>query len=201
MKNCVKLVKLLAFALFLVLPLSAMAADPKDADSKAAEETRGVHMLVIDPDPAGTHVRDTPGGKVIRTLAYPAKDNDEQIEMRQVKVIGQEGKWFKVVLADGSVGWMHGSVLGSVSTGTEDGDPWMNREPADEGNGYTIKSDLPLELLEFKADDRGTMAKVRFTDEGKVHEGWLPEQCLFSNPYAYFGEDEDEDEKEDESEK
>jgi hypothetical protein len=78
-----------------------------------------VTLGVIDPDAAGTNVRQTPGGKVIGTLRISDNATDDWIE---VHVVGQSGEWFLIDYAnqegDGQKriftgkGYMHRSVLG-----------------------------------------------------------------------------------------
>jgi hypothetical protein len=84
----------------------------------AAIQACNVTVDIIDNDPKGTHVRETPGGRVIATL--PTLINDDWIE---VHVLGQSDDWFLIdsarqigdnerVLFRGK-GYLHRSMLGS----------------------------------------------------------------------------------------
>lgn len=139
-----------------------------------------IPMLVIDNDPRGTNVRETPGGKVVRVIPYGGK-TDDAIKMRRVTVLGRDGEWLRVRLADNAEGWMHRSVLGSCASATEDGDPPLYAKPDDNTPEIaTVKNGTPLNLL----DVRGGWVKVEYTGPGrKKIAGWLMEQALFSNPY------------------
>lgn len=159
--------------IFIITLLALLLAAPA-----LAADAASVQMLVIDQDPKGTNVRDTPGGKIIQTIPYG--DSDEILDQRAVNVTGRKNDWFSVVLPDGKTGWMHKSVLGSCASATEDGDPWLQAKPEDGPGLLQIKSDTPLQLV----DVQGTWAKVSFKDAaGKTRTGWLPEQCRSSNPY------------------
>lgn len=84
----------------------------------AATQACDVKVGVIDLDPAGTHVRETPGGKIVATLR--PSQGDDWIE---VHVVGQAGDWFLIDHADevgddstpifDRRGYMHRSVLGA----------------------------------------------------------------------------------------
>lgn len=149
----------------------------------ASAQENGIAMLVIDTDPKGTNVRESPGGAVARSIPYGGS-TDEEIEMRRVMVTEQNGQWFQVRLADESSGWMHASVLGSCASATEDGDPGMNAEPDDESAQVArIKDGTPLRLLEVRfSDERGGWARVE-SAAGKKETGWMMEHTLFSNPH------------------
>ncbi len=63
---------------------------------------------IIDPDPKGANVRDSPNGKIITTLPHQP-DDPEPI---MVKVTGYKGKWLSVVLHDGKKGWIFSELVG-----------------------------------------------------------------------------------------
>ena len=157
------------------------AGEPSDAGAadQSAAAADVVMMLIIDKDPKGTNVRSEPSGKVLRTIPWPK--NDAEREMRAVAVTGQQGAWFSVRLNDDATGWMHQSVLGTCAGATEDGDPWLLEKPENDAKPTVqIKDGTPLALLAVK----GSWASVSFTDaKGKKHTGWLPEQCMYANPY------------------
>lgn len=144
--------------------------------SASAQETH-LWMLIIDPDPQGTNLRDSPGGKV-KQIIMPGKTDAEK-EMRHVLVTSQKNNWFSVELGDGTKGWLHQSVLGTCSGSTEEGLCSLSQKPDDSADQSDfLEIGIPLLLLEI----HGAWAKVR-TLTSPVREGWLPEQCLFSNPW------------------
>lgn len=133
--------------------------------------------MIIDSDPKGTNVRDSPNGKVVRVIPHEWPEP----ELRLVVINGQEKDWFKVHLFDDYHGWMHRSVLGTCAVGTEDGDPYLKKEPREAAAIVArVKSGTPLDLLEVRDD----WVKVSYADaSGKKNEGWLEEQCTLSNPF------------------
>ncbi|MDL2271972.1 hypothetical protein LJC23_02955 [Desulfovibrio sp. OttesenSCG-928-I05] len=149
-----------------------------------AGEENAIHMLVIDTDPKGTNVRDDPKGEVIAVIPYNGK-TDEEIEMRAVTVLNNVEDWFMVRLADETEGWMHRSVLGSCSSATEDGAPHMFSEPNFYAAATEIKDGIALSF-EYGPVMAGqsVWAKMSYTDaSGKKVTGWVPRECLFSNPH------------------
>ena len=138
----------------------------------------GLDMLVVDKDPKGTNVRESPGGKVAHVIPFGGK-TDAAIEMRRVTVTKKDGQWFRVRLADDATGWMHTSVLGTCASGTEDGDPPLYSRPDDSSREVArLKEGTRLRLLEV----RGDWARVE-TASGAKKSGWMMEQALFSNPH------------------
>jgi hypothetical protein len=143
----------------------------------AALQACNLAVDVIDTDPKGTNVRETPGGKVIAVLKTSSDPlADDWIEAH---VIGQSGDWF---LIDGAKdvgddekpifhgkGYVHRSVLGSSGL-------W---------NGSALWSDhaetSPLVARQAAGDQTvlflgcwGHFAKVR-VGEGT---GWTQSLCL-----------------------
>ncbi|MBO4296641.1 MAG: hypothetical protein J5863_07780, partial [Desulfovibrio sp.] len=54
-------------------------------------------VLVVDPDRAGTNVRDAPSGRVIDVIPYASPSSPQSVKRRRmVTVLANEGKWFKV---------------------------------------------------------------------------------------------------------
>ncbi len=154
--------KKLLFMLALTLALPALAAH--------AQDQRIWELLVIDKDPKGTNVRETPSGKIITTIANRGTD-----ALRLVSASGSAKGWLKVE-ANGQSGWMHSSVLGICSDATEDGEPRLHKGPQDDAG---FGSPLPYGSLLTPLDMKGVWLKVRYVDaKGKAHEGWLPEQAL-----------------------
>jgi hypothetical protein len=146
-------------------------------DVALAQDTQ-FWMLIIDPDPQGTNIRESPGGKVKRIIA-PGR-TDEEKHLRQIFVTGQQDKWFSVQLLDGTTGWLHQSVLGTCAAVTKDRSCSLYQKPEyASGQLDLLEMDVPLLLLEV----HGEWAKVR-TATNPVQEGWLPEECFFSNPWS-----------------
>jgi len=127
-------------------------------------------VLIVDKDPKGTNVRDAPGGKVVKVVPFVSVESP-----RTVTVDGKSGEWFHV-RADGEEGWMHRSVLGLCSGGTEDGDPSLAKGPSyDSGQGPFIPYGTPVGLLDMKNE----WLKLEYVDaRGDVVVGWLPEQAI-----------------------
>lgn len=148
--------------------------------SAYAEEI-GIGMLVIDPDPKGTNVRETPGGAVVKVLPGAPK-TDKEIEMRVVRVMERNGQWFRVRLADKSTGWMHASVLGSCASPTEDGNSSVYVEPDDASARLaTLPDGTRLRLL----DVSGAWARMEYsTPAGTKQAGWIMQQAMSSNPHS-----------------
>lgn len=86
---------------------------------QAYADESGVPMQVIDPDPDGTNVREKPDGRIIKVIPYGGKTTDA-LSKRRVMVIGQDKAWFQVRLDDGTIGWMHRSVLGPLADAAKD---------------------------------------------------------------------------------
>ena len=91
-------------------------------------------MLVIDADPKGASLRERPNGPVIGVIPHGGKTDAER-EKREVTVTGQDKDWFSVRLDDESVGWLHGSVLGSCSSATV---PWTISERCESESNISL---------------------------------------------------------------
>ena len=108
--------KLAALLLVLGLAAPAFAGQPR--------------VLVVDPDRAGTNVRDAPSGSVIDVIPYASPSSPDSVkERRVVRLLANEGKWFKVAY-DGGQGYVHQSMLGVFASGTEDGNPVLFKAPS-----------------------------------------------------------------------
>ena len=162
--------KLMLCALpFSLWPLASLEA------AAPATTACNVTVSVIDPDPAGTNVRKTPGGAVAATLR-PSRAGDDWIE---VHVVGQTGDWFAIDRAErvgdtrktifrGS-GYMHRAVLGS--DGLVNGEPI--RADHDERAAQILAgqdADQPAYLLGCAGD----FVKIRI----KAGVGWTKTLCL-----------------------
>lgn len=183
MKYFVPVITIMFSALLLAAP--AAAGDLFD-------EAVGIHMMVIDRDHQGTNVRETPGGKVVRTLPYPSSKEDvDAIEARELKVTAQQGQWYQVILRDDSRGWMHASVLGSIACATEDGNPSMRRNPGDDRGYFRIPDGTLLQLERIEIKNGQVWAKMKFVNaSGKTVSGWMYDQVLSANPYRFFDDEE-----------
>ena len=112
--------------LLCAIPLSLWPLGSLEASAPATAACNAM-VSVIDPDPAGTNVRKTPGGDIAATLR-PPRAGDDWIE---VHVVGQTGDWFAIDRAElvGGTretiyrgrGYMHRAVLGSE--GLVNGEP------------------------------------------------------------------------------
>lgn len=150
----------------------------------AHAEENVIRMLVTDKDPKGTNVRNDPGGKIVRVIPGNPK-TDEEIEMRAVDVLRGQKEWFLVRLHDGAEGWMHRSVLGSCASSTEDGLPHIFSEPDFFSRSVEVKESTPLNFEYGPVMASNSIwAKMSYTDaSGRKVTGWVPRECLFSNPY------------------
>ena len=142
----------------------------------------GVAMLVFDPDPKGANVRETPGGKVAKVI--PARGRtDADMNLRRVIVVARDGEWFQARLADGSSGWIHGSMLGArVAPRTDNTNTPIHVKPA-AGSALVTKviKLTPVWLL----DVSGSWAKVKFYESsGNTIEGWMEGDGFMTDPRA-----------------
>lgn len=160
--------------LLCAIPLSLWPLGSLEAAAPATTACN-VMVSVIDPDPAGSNVRKTPGGGVAATLRPPSA-GDDWIE---VHVVGQTGDWFAIDRAElvGDTrktifrgnGYMHRSVLGS--DGLVNGEPI--RADRDERAAQILTGqdgDQPAYLLGCAGD----FVKIRV--KGGV--GWTKALCL-----------------------
>lgn len=155
-----------AFAAFLSIAGNAQAAAIQACD---------VTVDVIDTDPNGTNVRETPGGKVVGVLKLSTTEDD----WIEVHVIGQSGDWFLIDKATRvgdeektifhSQGYMHLSVLGS--NGLENGMPiWTDH---DEKSPLVTSQAMGDQEVKFLGC-WGGFAKIR----AKEGTGWTKSLCL-----------------------
>lgn len=151
-----------------LLLLAALATALPVPPAEAAGEGLAWEALVVDKDPKGTNLRESPSGQVVKVI--PMKKG-----LRVVKIMGQAADWFNVEV-DGVAGWMHGSVLGSCASATEDGDPSLSRSPRNDSPSVAkIASGAPVSVLGMERE----WLKVRYVDaKGNRQEGWLPEQAV-----------------------
>ncbi len=145
-----------------------------------------LHMLIIDRDATGTNVRESPAGRIVETIpTVTAHSDNAAIARRSVDVTGQKGEWFSVTYGEGKKGWMHQSVLGTCASPTEEGVPPLFAEPRARAKILTMVPDMTrLSLRGIAYQDQMNWAKVSCTIAGRNYIGWLPEQCMFSNPYS-----------------
>jgi len=141
----------------------------------AALQACDLSVDVIDTDPRGTNVRETPGGKVIAVLKTDPLADD----WIEAHVIGQSGDWF---LIDGAKdvgddektifrgkGYLHRSVLGA--SGLWNGSAlWSNH---DEKSPLVAQETAGDQTVQF-FDCWGPFARVRV----KEGTGWTKTLCL-----------------------
>ena len=125
-------------------------------------------LLINDADPAGTNLRQTPGGEVIAVIPS-APDG----KIRQVRAVESRNGWFHVLAQEQAPleGWMHGSVLAVCAYPTEDGNASLYAEPGgSEEPLFRVPPTTPMRPLEKKGD----WLKVRCTsDSGKTTDAWM----------------------------
>ena len=164
--------KLAALLLVLGLAAPAFAGQPR--------------VLVVDPDRAGTNVRDAPSGKIVDVIPYAAPNSPDSVrERRVVTLLSNEGKWFKVAYSGGE-GYVHRSMLGVCASGTEDGAPVLFKSPSPEAKRtVSIAAGTRARPLAFFVDDRGNAWLNAEILEGprKGATGWLHENCFLAIPY------------------
>lgn len=157
---CVKAVSVFLFFLFLSTPL--MAAPEVSNQCK-------VYVAVLDEDPAGLNVRETPGGVIIGTL--PGQSYFAVIEIR--------GKWARVAdfeLPAGAErkdwpkypkqesGWVHTSLLG---TSTRSLPTSFYSEPSEKSKRIIIDDEDSIDLRLFFVGCRGSWLNVRVPGKHK----------------------------------
>ncbi len=134
--------------------LALAAALPAPASAQTERHCK-LDAFIIDFDPKGVNVRDTPAnqGKVIEVLKVKRDDHDTG-----VSVEAERNGWFRIGLdaKKRRFGWVHGSRLGS-------------RLKVFDGEG------APEPLL----DAPSPRAKVR---DSKKYEGWVRAGRLCGNP-------------------
>ena len=128
--------KLASLLLVLGLAAPALAGQPR--------------VLVVDPDRAGTNVRDATSGSVIDVIPYASPSSPDSVkERRVVRLLANEGKWFKVAY-EGGEGYVHQSMLGVCTGLTEDGNPVLSKSPAfDSGHTGRVAEGIRARPLAF----------------------------------------------------
>ncbi|MBO4296642.1 MAG: SH3 domain-containing protein [Desulfovibrio sp.] len=163
-------------ALLLVLGMAVPAFADYDAP----------HVLVVDPDRAGTNVRDAPSGRVIDVIPYVSPSSPDSVKKRRaVTLLANEGKWFKVAY-DGGQGYVHQSMLGVCTTATEDGNPVLFKAPRDgaKSMGRIAAGTRARPLAFFVAEDGADWLNVEILEgPRKGATGWLSNGSFFANPY------------------
>ncbi len=140
----------------------------------AAIQACNVTLDVIDTDPNGTNVRETPGGKVVGVLKQPTED-----DWIEVHVVGQSGDWFLIDKATrvgdeektifSGQGYVHFSVLGSY--GLWNGMPiWIDHDENSRPVAGAAVGDQEVKFLGCW----GEFAKIR----AKEGTGWTKSLCL-----------------------
>ncbi|MBQ1845161.1 MAG: SH3 domain-containing protein [Desulfovibrio sp.] len=163
--------KLAALLLVLGLAAPAFAGQPR--------------VLVVDPDRAGTNVRDAPSGSVIDVIPYASPSSPDSVkERRVVRLLANEGKWFKVAY-DGGQGYVHQSMLGVFASGTEDGNPVLFKAPSQDAmNKGRIADGTRARPLAFFVEEGGrAWLKVEILEvPRKGAAGWLIENAFLAIP-------------------
>ena len=155
-------------ALIHFLFISSTANAQENMETGVACDTHG---FVVDNDPAGLNLRESPKGKIITQIPINA----------ELKIVRYDSGWFEVTDVDNLKdlsGWVYAK---HISTGLKNYDPhaveWLTEKP-DESSKKVIKlNDIPLiaGLLECQ----GGWVKI----QAKEAAGWLAPrlQC----PLAY----------------
>ena len=142
-------------------------------------------VLVVDPDRAGTNVRDAPSGRVIDVIPYASPSSPQSVKLRRmVTVLANEGKWFKVAY-DGGQGYVHQSMLGVCATPTEDGDAVLFKAPRDgaKSMGRIAAGTRARPLAFFMEEGRFAWLNVEILEgPRKGATGWLFETSFYANP-------------------
>ena len=148
----------------LLLPLPASA----QSDDMTMWADR---LIVIDKDPKGANMRDAPSGKILRALPQATAANPQLVSVHEAS----KG-WFRATV-NGAEGWMHGTVLGTCSGASEEGEPRLNKTASDDG-GY-VSPKIPYGTRLTPLDIKGQWLKVRYVDaKGKKYEGWIMNHVL-----------------------
>ena len=143
-------------------------------------------VLVVDPDKAGTNVRDAPSGRVLDIIPYASASSPDSVkERRVVNLLANEGKWFKVAYSGGE-GYVHQSMLGVCTSATEDGDPVLLKAPRDNARsmGRVADGTRARPLAFFMQNDVAYLNVEILEGPRKGTTGWLPEQSFTANPYS-----------------
>ena len=145
-------------------------------------------VLVVDPDKAGTNVRDAPSGRVLDIIPYASANSPDNVkERRVVTLLNNEGKWFKVSYSGGQ-GYVHQSMLGVCTSATEDGDPVLHKAPRfDAASKGRVADGMRARPLAFFMQNDTAFLNVEILEgPRKGTTGWLPEQSFTANPYSSY---------------
>jgi hypothetical protein len=162
--------------------LCSLSGCGREIGTALSPEPQGVAMLVFDPDPKGANVRETPGGKVVKVI--PAKGKtDAEIDLRRVIVAVRERDWFTVRLDDGSLGWVHCSMLGAcVAPYADNANTPMHLKPE---VGSALVTRIIKATPVWRLDVGGTWAKAAFYESsGNRVEGWMEGKGFSTEAYA-----------------
>ncbi|MCR5257339.1 MAG: hypothetical protein K6E40_04185 [Desulfovibrio sp.] len=143
-------------------------------------------VLVVDPDKAGTNVRDAPSGRVLDIIPYASANSPDNVKERRVVTLrSNEGKWLKVSYSGGE-GYVHQSMLGVCTSATEDGDPVLLKAPRfDAASKGRVADGMRARPLAFFMQNDTAFLNVEILEgPRKGTTGWLPEQSFTANPYS-----------------
>ena len=140
---------------------------------------------IVDPDPNGTNVRESPGGKVIKVLR---SDVSWIVDLREAW-----NGWFRIgpeidTGEDDAINlkttncWVHGSLLGA-STRNYGGEVLKFHAKPDSKStvNFTVSNVIGVKFLDATME----WAKVSYTDNnGKKLIGWIEIEWLCGNPYT-----------------
>ena len=170
MKHLTALLPVLVLGLGLAVP--ALAGMPR--------------ALVVDPDRAGTNVRDAPSGRIVDVIPYASPNSPDSVkERRVVTLLAGEGGWFKVAY-EGGEGYVHRSMLGVCTALTEEGDPVLFKSyTSGAGNTGRVAEGTRARPLVFFVDDTGEAWLNVEILEGprRGATGWLREATFLAIPY------------------
>jgi hypothetical protein len=158
-----------ALALLLCLGGNAQAAAIQACD---------LNVDVIDTDPKGTNVRETPGGKIVGVLKLSSRPPSLE-DWIEVHIVGQSGDWFLIDKATQvgddettiftGQGYVHLSVLGAY--GLWNGMPiWTDHDEKSQVVTSHAPGDEEVKFLGCW----GEFAKIR----AKQGTGWTKTLCL-----------------------
>lgn len=140
---------------------------------------------IVDPDPKGTNVRESPGGKVIKVLQ---RDANWMIDLCEAW-----NGWFRISpeidsAEDDAIDlktdncWVHGSLVAS-STRNYDNQTLKFYAKPDSKSAvtFTVSDEVQVTFV----DVTNEWAKVCYTDKnGKKLIGWIELEWLCGNPYT-----------------
>ncbi|MCR5256650.1 MAG: hypothetical protein K6E40_00660 [Desulfovibrio sp.] len=144
--------------------------------------------LVVDPDKAGTNVRDAPSGRIVDVIPYASAGSPDKSKMRRhVTLLSSEGKWLKVRYSGGE-GYVHQSMLGICVESPDKGTPAALLAAPRSGSkpigriGYGTRA-RPLAFTIQNGSD--TYLNIEILEGPlKGSKGWLNAWDAESNPYG-----------------